>query len=92
MFTSLSSPHFIFLFSLFLEEDIYQQLIYVWNEEIVKLKMEFSTSKTKVILTKKETVDKRIIFHCGCKLEEISTFDYSGSFITNDERIDGYSQ
>lgn len=65
-----------------------QRLIDIWVEEIEMLKMEVNIEKSKIMIINEREQDNTQIKCKDIKLEEVTTFEYLGSIITNDGNID----
>lgn len=67
-----------------------QKLVNIWTKEIETLKMEINIDKTKVMIIN-ENQDNNSNKDIKCKnkiLERVTTYDYLGSIVTNDGKID----
>ena len=66
-----------------------KQLTEIWTEEIRKLEMEVNTSKCKTMIVNNKTEDEvREIDINGKNLEKVTAYEYLGSVISEDGKID----
>lgn len=67
-----------------------QKLMNIWTKEIEKVKMEVNLNKTKVMIVN-ENRDNKANNEIKCRdtiLERVTTYDYLGSILTEDGKID----